>query len=94
MDKILTWTAASETLKVSEAAQLAGLHINTIRSAIHDNRLPAIKPTGSHWRIQKVDLSNFINHKSKLLYNPQDQIIQKLDKIIELLEKLKNGYRK
>jgi excisionase family DNA binding protein len=59
LPKVLTWSTAPETLKVSEAAQLARLHINTIRSAIHDNRLPATKPTGSHWRIQKDDLFIF-----------------------------------
>lgn len=59
INKNLTWATAPETLKVSEAAILVGLHINTIRSAIHDNRLLAAKPTGSHWRIQKIDLMDF-----------------------------------
>lgn len=56
----LTWDTSPETLKVSEASRLAGLHVNTIRAAINGGRLPATKPTGSHWRIQKVDLLTYI----------------------------------
>ena len=61
----LTWKTAPETLKVSEAAQLAGLHINTIRAAIHDGHLQATKPTGSHWRIQKENLRAFVEHSTQ-----------------------------
>lgn len=42
VDRNLTWNTAPETLKVSEAAQLAGLHINTIRSVIHSGHLQAL----------------------------------------------------
>lgn len=45
-----------DLLSTDEAAELLGLHPNTIKKMIHEGRLPALKPgAGRNWKIRRED---------------------------------------
>ncbi len=47
-------------LSVVEAAELAGVHAETIRRAVKSGRLPAVTSLGRHPRIRAEDLAAFL----------------------------------
>jgi excisionase family DNA binding protein len=45
-----------ETLTTTEAARLMGFHVNTLKNWVRDNKMPAFKTLGGHYRIRTLDL--------------------------------------
>ena len=50
-------------VSTEEAAQLLGLHANTVKSMIHDGRLPATKTGTRNWKIKRDDLLTLLEQR-------------------------------
>lgn len=56
-------------LTVQEVAQLVQMTEATVRTWIRDNQLRAIK-FGRDWRIERIDLENFLNDHANVAPTP------------------------
>lgn len=45
-----------DTLTTAQAAQMLGLHVNTIKNWVRDGRVPSFRTLGGHYRIRVDDL--------------------------------------
>jgi excisionase family DNA binding protein len=46
-----------DTLTTAQAAQMLGLHVNTIKNWVRDGRVPSFRTLGGHYRIRVDDLA-------------------------------------
>lgn len=54
-----------DLVSTEEAAELLGLHPNTVKKMIHDGRLPATKPgAGRNWKIARGDVLRLLESES------------------------------
>lgn len=55
----------AEYLTVTQAAQVLGVHRNTIANALRSGRLRGYKLNGTRWRIKRTDLDTFLTEPER-----------------------------